>query len=212
VLLSKRAPLSRRALPDLHARPRECLPFERGHFPYLWGSRLPGIHRGLARINHSCVRGNVVGRPTGEPSRNNGVETLSRRRQNVSRVYRELPVSLSIGGDRPGTRLVFDKKCDDLARQKKQHQMTLDNRIESAIANIVSHGEGESIEFWYVNAVSPCSGSNSDHEREALYKAAKSTASDAVSQCVSCYVATGHAKARPGVTRSNGKFRRSLEG
>ena len=35
-------------------------------------------------------------------------------------VYRELPVSLSIGGDRPGTRLVFDKKCDDLARQKKQ--------------------------------------------------------------------------------------------
>jgi hypothetical protein len=70
--------------------------------------------------------------------------------------------------------------------------MTLDNRIESAKANIVSHGGG--IEFWYVNVVSPCSGSNSDHEREALYNAAKSAATDAVSQCVSCYVATYHAK------------------
>lgn len=69
--------------------------------------------------------------------------------------------------------------------------MTLDNRIESERANIVSHRR---IEFWYVNAVSPCSGSNSDHGGEALYNAAKSAATDAVRQCVSCYVATGHAK------------------
>ena len=54
---------------------------------------------GSARINRSCV----LRRPTGEPSRNNEVETLSRRRQNTSPVYGELPVSLSIGGDRPGT-------------------------------------------------------------------------------------------------------------
>ena len=59
--------------------------------------------------------------------------------------------------------------------------------------HIVSHG---GIEFWYVNAVSPCSGSNSDHEGEALYNAAKSAATDAVSQGVSCYVATGRAKTR----------------
>jgi hypothetical protein len=69
--------------------------------------------------------------------------------------------------------------------------MTLDNRMESERANIVSHRR---IEFWYVNALSPCSGSNSDHEGEALYNAAKNAATDAVRQCVSCYVATGHAK------------------
>ena len=64
-----------------------------------------------------------------------------------------------------------------MARQEKQHQMTLDDRIESARANIVVP---RSDRVWY--------------EGEALYNAAKSAASDAVSQGVSCYVATGHAK------------------
>ncbi len=88
VFLSKSASIFRRALPNLYARPRECLPLERGHFPYLWGSRLPGMHRGSTRINPSCLRGNLVGRPTVEPSPNNEVITLSQRRQNISPVYR----------------------------------------------------------------------------------------------------------------------------